>query len=77
MKVNYHRLMLVYAAIALILIWSGAGWIITEFGKIGVPDSAPVAERFNQFIMLHGISMVLIGTYIMLKNIVFRDTIIY
>ncbi len=69
--------MFVYAAIALILIWSGAGWIITEFSKMDAPSSAPITERFNQFIMLHGISMVLIGTYIMLKNIVFRDTIIY
>lgn len=77
MKVNYHRLMFVYAAIALVLIWSGAGWIITEFGKMNAPPSAPITEKFNQFIFLHGCSMVLIGIYIMLKNIVFRDTIIY
>jgi hypothetical protein len=69
--------MFVYAAIALILIWSGAGWIITELGKLGNPPTAPLMERYNQFIMLHGISMVLIGAYIMLKNIVFRDSIIY
>lgn len=77
MKVNYHRLMFVYAAIALILIWSGVGWIITELSKIDAPKTAPPVEQFNQFIFLHGISMVLIGIYIMLKNIVFRDTIIY
>lgn len=67
----------IYAAIALILIWSGAGWIITEFSKMEAPPDAPITEKYNQFIMLHGISMVLIGTYIMLKNIIFRDTIIY
>lgn len=69
--------MLIYAAIALILIWSGTGWILTELDKWGVPDTAPITERFNQFIFMNGVSMVLIGIYIMLKNIVFRDTIIY
>jgi hypothetical protein len=72
-----RHVLFVYAAIALILIWSGAGWIITELGKLDVPPTAPVLERYNQFIMLHGISMVLIGAYIMLKNIIFRDSIIY
>lgn len=68
--------MMVYAMIALILIWSGTGWIITELGKIDAPESAPITEKLNQFILLHGISMVLIGLYIMLKNIIFRDTIL-
>ena len=77
MKVNYRHVMLIYAIIALVLIWSGAGWIITEVGKLDAPPEAPMWEKYNQFIMLHGISMVLIGAYIMLKNIIFRDTIIY
>lgn len=76
-KLNPRLVMFIYAAIALVLIWSGSGWIITELGKTDAPDSAPITEKFNQFIFLHGCSMVLIGVYIMLKNIILRDTILY
>lgn len=71
--------MLVYAAIALILVWSGSGWVIHELERlIDVPeDNLNIYNnRADQFIMLHGISMILIGIYIILKNVIFRDTII-
>jgi len=66
--------LIIYAAIALVLIWSGAGWVITDVGNWGNDPNGPISERPNQFILLHGISMILIGTYIVCKNLVFRST---
>ena len=77
MMFSKRCILIIYAAIASILIWSGAGWIITEFSKIDAPPTAPATERYNQFIMMYGVSMVLIGMYIMMEKIVFRDTVIY
>jgi hypothetical protein len=69
-----------YAVIALILIWSGSGWIIHEVERIvDTPeDNLNIYNnRADQFIMLHGVSMILIGIYIVIKNIIYRDSIIY
>jgi hypothetical protein len=67
-----------YAAIALILIWSGTGWIIYEIENILVNAETNIFNnRLDQFVMIHGVSMILIGVYIMVKNVVYKDSVIY
>lgn len=70
--------MLVYAAIALFLIWSGTAWILSELSKLSAdPQTNDVRLVFNEFRLNSGVAFVFVGVYILFKNIILRDTIIY
>ena len=70
--------MYIYASIALFLIWAGTAWILSELSKLSAdPQTDDVRLVFNEFRLTSGVAFVFMGAYILLKNIVFRDTIIY
>lgn len=71
------QIMAIFGAMSLFLITAGTLWILSELSKIDVPPSSDTRVAYNDFRMSMAVCVVVIGIYIMLKNIILRDTILY
>jgi hypothetical protein len=69
--------MMVFGTMSLFLITAGTLWIISELSKIDAPSSNDPRLVYNDFRMSMGVCIAVVGIYIMFKNIIFRDTILY
>src|SRR5690348_3076948 len=71
------QIMIVFSVMSLFLITAGTLWILSELSKLDAPPSNDPRMTYNDFRMSMAVCVVVVGCYIMFKNIIFRDTILY
>ena len=63
---------------AAFFLWSGTLWILSELSKLfSPPPDGNILLTYNEFRMTLGVGFVVMGLYILFKNIIFRDTILF